>query len=132
MRTFRVISAVIAALVTVTFGAWAECPSGEQTVSDTDQPTPCIMISRIDHIEVLDDQTILFHMIDGKVWKNVLPFPCVGLKFEGGISYDTSIDQLCREDIFTVIHRETTCGFGEFHLVSDGSGQGTGPAGEDR
>ena len=99
---------------------------GTADMSAANTSTTCIPISGIKHIEVVDDQTILFHMIGGEVWENRLPFPCLGLKFEGGISYKTGINSLCSEDIITVVRRETPCGLGTFRLIPKGSEDQTG------
>ena len=79
----------------------AGCANNPRTASTAAAPamaagkTVCIPTYRIDHTEVLDDSTILFHMVDRSVWKNTLSFPCPDLKFEGGFQYATDIDQIC-------------------------------------
>jgi hypothetical protein len=45
-----------------------------------DAPRVCIQSFRIDHTEVKDDRTILFHMIDHSVCRNTLQRPCFGLR----------------------------------------------------
>ena len=44
----------------------------------------CIQISRIKDMDVIDDRTIVFTMLNNKEWKNTLPYPCSQLKVEGG------------------------------------------------
>jgi hypothetical protein len=47
------------------------------------------------------DMTILLHMWGNKTWKNRLPFSIRGLRIEGGIDYETSLNMLYNTDIFT-------------------------------
>src|SRR2546430_10496165 len=66
----------------------------------------CLPLNQIDHTQVVDDQTILFHMRDRTVYRNVLPAKCSGLKFEDGFSYTSSTDQLCSNvEIIRVLRR---------------------------
>lgn len=74
----------------------------------------CIDLVRIDHTEVVDDSTILFHMKGGEIMQNKLPHRCFGLKFEDGFSYAVSLPQLCSTDIIKVFRRGTACGLGQF------------------
>jgi hypothetical protein len=103
---------VILALVTgapALAGAGAKAPAQRQAGARS-----CISIPHIDHTEILDDSTILFHMKGGKIWKNSLPHKCFSLKFEDGFSYATSLSELCNTDIIHVIRQGTTCGLGDF------------------
>jgi len=103
------------AVMILSFGVVvASGPPSDTGETDADTCVSCILSSKISHIEVVDDQAILFHMVGGEIWENRLPYPCHGLKFEGGIRYKTSIDQLCSMDIVTVIRRGTPCGLGYF------------------
>ncbi|MDB5366395.1 MAG: hypothetical protein JWM77_2322 [Rhodospirillales bacterium] len=78
----------------------------------------CLQLSSIDHTQVVDDRTILFHMRDRTTYRNVLPATCAGLKFEDGFSYATSINQLCSNvEIIRVLRRGTTCGLGAFEKL---------------
>jgi hypothetical protein len=78
----------------------------------------CLQLNAIDHTQVVDDQTILFHMRDRTVYRNVLPAKCAGLKFEDGFSYTTSINQLCSNvEIIRVLRRGTSCGLGAFEKL---------------
>ncbi|MBW2369094.1 MAG: hypothetical protein JRH15_14550 [Deltaproteobacteria bacterium] len=74
----------------------------------------CLPLQNIDRIEVVDNQTILFHMRGKEIWKSSLPHYCAGLKFEGGIAYSTSINQLCDLDIVKVLRVGTPCQLGAF------------------
>ena len=66
-----------------------------RTASQASTKNVCLQTYLIDHTEVPDDSTILFHMKGGKIWKNSLPFPCSDLKFQGGFQYTTDIDEIC-------------------------------------
>jgi hypothetical protein len=88
--------------------ASADTPAAKSDVKQ------CIHLSWLDQSEVVDDQTILFHMKGGKIYENKLPYRCFGLKFEGGFSFATSLHQLCNTDIIRVLHQGTACGLGNF------------------
>jgi hypothetical protein len=74
----------------------------------------CIDLGWLDRSQIVDDQTILFHMKGGQVYENKLPYRCFGLKFEDGFAFATSLHQLCNTDIIKVLHRGTSCGLGMF------------------
>ena len=85
--------------------------------------TDCIDLIRIDRSEVVDDQTILFHMKGGKVWKNTLPYKCPRLGFEKAFSHKTSINRLCSIDTITVLDTTArlpgaSCGLGKFEAYT--------------
>lgn len=69
-------------------------PSG-QAAAPAAAKGVCIQTYMIDHTDIPDDSTILFHLRGGKIWKNSLPFPCPDLKFQGGFQYTTDIDEIC-------------------------------------
>jgi hypothetical protein len=79
----------------------------------------CIPLNSIKKIQVVDDQTIRFHMLGGQVWENRLPYSCLGLKFEGGLEYKTGINRLCSGDMIRVVRRNTPCGLGSFWLCEE-------------
>ena len=79
----------------------------------------CLQLSQIRQTDVRNDRTIDFTLRDGSVWRNTLPFRCLQLGFERAFSYQTSISQLCRQDLINVIQqtgnqRGASCGLGEF------------------
>ena len=82
--------------------------------------TDCVELSRIREARVQDDQTIDFVMIDGRTYRNTLPYRCPQLGFERAFTYSTSISRLCRVDIITVINQGggvrtgASCGLGDF------------------
>ena len=67
---------VVASLILVAAGAAraADAPAGKQI---------CLRTIDIQNTTTPDDRTILFHMNNGKVWRNDLRNSCTGLKFNG-------------------------------------------------
>ena len=55
----------------------------------------CLRTHEIDHTSIPDNSTILFHMKDGKVWKNSLHAPCFNLKFQGSFQYTADFEEIC-------------------------------------
>ena len=77
----------------------------------------CISARNIQRTEVRDDQTILFHMRDGKVLQNRLRQICPMLKTS---SYTQVLhsDQVCANQQFIhVTQTGDTCALGDFTLV---------------
>ncbi|MAT49819.1 MAG: hypothetical protein CMK32_01365 [Porticoccaceae bacterium] len=79
----------------------------------------CLSISRIDRIEVVDDNTLLFHMHGKEKYINKLPYRCAGLKSRGTFLHETSLQSYCDLDTITVIDpslgmRLGSCPLGEF------------------
>ncbi len=87
---------------------------------ETGPPVSCINLRNIRGTQVIDDQTIDFHMAGNKVFRNTLPNRCPQLGFQRAFAYQTSISQLCSVDIITVIVQGggpmmgATCGLGKF------------------
>lgn len=76
----------------------------------------CIDLIRIDHTEILDDNTILFHMKGKTTYISKLPYRCHGLKFEDGFAYTSSINKICGNlDVIKVLRRGNSCALGPFH-----------------
>ena len=97
--------------------------SSAAAASGKTQTVDCIDLIRIDRSEVLDDQTILFHMKGGKIWKNTLPYKCPRLGFEKAFSHKTSINRLCSIDTITVLDTTAripgaSCGLGKFEAYT--------------
>jgi hypothetical protein len=87
-----VAAAAFAALTATTFAQTtpAEAPkSGPVCIRPFDTPT-----GSIDHTHVVDAQTVLFYMRDGKIWKNSLVAPCRGILLHG-FSFVTHQDEVC-------------------------------------
>ena len=82
-----------------------------------DDVEKCLSTHRIDHTEILDGQTILFHMIGKKVYVNKLPRRCPGLSFHKAFSYKVHQNRLCNTDIIRVYQGDyfgAACGLGKF------------------
>lgn len=103
----------------------ASAPQAAATTAEGSAPqtVDCIDLIRIDRSEVVDDQTILFHMKGGKIWKNTLPYKCPRLGFEKAFSHKTSINRLCSVDTITVLDTTAripgaSCGLGKFEAYT--------------
>lgn len=88
-------------------------------------PEQCLSLIRIDRSEVIDDRNILFHMQDGNIYRNHLPYRCPGLELHDTFMYRTSMNQLCHLDIITVMNSigfglspGASCGLGHFYPVT--------------
>jgi hypothetical protein len=83
----------------------------------------CLPLNSIKKMEIVDDQTILFHMRGGDVWINRLPHRCPGLRRNTPIKYRTSLNRLCDLDIITVLDFDmrpgASCGLGKFGVPGD-------------
>jgi len=79
----------------------------------------CVRLHTIRSTKVIDGRTILFELNGNRVLVNRLPHNCPGLRFEKRFLYKTSLNQLCSQDIITVltdIGRGASCGLGKFEL----------------
>jgi hypothetical protein len=102
--------------------SWAD----DKDKDDFDRtPRDCVATTAIDRTQILDDQTILFHMRGKRVFRNYLPKKCPGLKREGRFMYQTTHAQLCDVDMVTVLEewggRFTpgfTCKLGDFQPIT--------------
>ena len=78
----------------------------------------CVTTYNLRSTAVLDDQTILFQMRDGSVWKNTLDYNCPRLGFHESFSYESRGTQLCDLDTIKVFEpygtAGATCGLGKF------------------
>jgi hypothetical protein len=88
------------------------------------KPLSCVPLRQIRETRVYGDETIDFRMLNGKTFRNKLPYSCPQLGFEERFSYTTSLSVLCSTDIITVlnttgggINRGASCGLGEFQPV---------------
>lgn len=84
----------------------------------------CIQTKDIRQTEVVDDQNILFHLRNNKVYKNHLPHRCGGLAMADAFLYETRQSQLCNVDIIKVLNSTAgtlmpgaSCGLGVFEPV---------------
>lgn len=116
-----------AILVAALCSASAAGQDGEDRADDDAfdrTPQSCIPASRIDRTEVIDDNTILFHMRGrDQAYANYLPERCPNLGREERFSYQLRSRQLCDITLITVIEDigfgpGFTCRLGEFHPVT--------------
>ena len=82
----------------------------------------CLPLAQIDQIEVLDDQTLKFHMLGGPDYINHLPYRCTGLKNRRTFVHETSTSNYCDLDTITQIDtaigmRVGTCPLGKCEAV---------------
>ena len=105
---------LLALTLFLTGSVLAGVPTDKPGQAKTDNSERCIDLVRIRELDVLDDQTILFHMIGNKTYKNTLPYRCPMLGFEKGIAYRMSMNKLCNVDTITVLNFGSTCGLGMF------------------
>ena len=101
------------------FAAEATPPVSEAPAQDSDRVSNCISLHTIRSTKVLDGQTIVFELSGKRTVVNRLPRNCPGLKFEKRFLYKTSLNQLCSQDIITVLtgpphFRGASCGLGKF------------------
>jgi len=75
----------------------------------------CLQSFLISHTSIPDDSTILYHMKDGKIWKNSLPFACPSLRNEGGFTYTSDAAEICSKLItIRVLRSGIFCEMGQF------------------
>ncbi len=89
----------------------------------------CLWMPQLDHIEIVDDFTLVFHMHGGKKYVNVLPYRCAGLKRRGTFLHETATNNYCDLDIITIIDNSTgmrlnSCPLGHFELYEEGAYEG--------
>lgn len=88
-------------------------------------PTRCISTTRLDRTEVVDNETVLFYMRGGDIYRNRLSRSCPGLEREKRFTYRVYGNQLCRVDTITVLESRAfglsdgfTCALGDFQPIS--------------
>ena len=59
----------------------------------------CIMRDQVRQTVVRNDRVIDFEMHSGKVYRSTMTQRCPGLSFDRAITYETSINQLCTNQI---------------------------------
>ncbi len=107
---------MLISLVLVATLSAAETPSEKPVETTRD----CVTTYNLRSTAVLDDQTILFQLRDGSVWKNTLDSSCPSLGFREAFSYVSRGNQLCDLDTIKVFEPYgdlgVTCGLGKFEL----------------
>ena len=90
----------------------------------------CVNMRTVSRTEIIDDQTILFYMRGGEIYRNYLPHRCSGLAREERFSYSTTVSRLCDMDTITVLYSHgvglssgPSCGLGKFYPISEDEAQ---------
>jgi hypothetical protein len=87
--------------------------------AETTSGSVCLKSYQIKDTKTPDDQTIIFHMDNGDVWKNTLRNSCPELKFNGFEYTATPPDEICGNlQAIRVIRAHTVCLLGPFTKVS--------------
>ncbi|HSC14166.1 MAG TPA: DUF6491 family protein [Gammaproteobacteria bacterium] len=99
---------------------------GDEEAAFDRTPEDCVIVSRIDQTDAIDDQNIIFRMRGDRVYRNTLPRKCPGLARENRIAYSTVASRLCSIDTITVLEDlgvglrpGFTCRLGEFVPLSE-------------
>ena len=117
----------LAALTTgCSYGADAAKPiplADDDSIKLAGEPQKCITMSRLDHSDVIDNNTIDFH-VGRKIYRNRLTSSCPSLKSEDRILIDVRTSTLCSNDVVYTLHdfggqlqRGAPCGLGEFQPI---------------
>ena len=95
----------------------------DASIKLTGEPKKCIQMSQLDHSDVIDNDTIDFH-VGRTVYRNRLRSSCPGLKSDDRILIENRTGSLCSNDVvFTLydvagqLQRGTPCGLGEFQPI---------------
>jgi len=110
ITTMRSISraAIIAALLFSIGPAVAQAPASAPS-------RVCLNLRDIERTETPDDRTILFHMRDGKIWRNTLRQNCPMLRTSPWAQVIQGGDMVCSNQQFIhVLQTGNTCTLGDF------------------
>ncbi|HZX25326.1 MAG TPA: DUF6491 family protein [Woeseiaceae bacterium] len=129
MQTARLttITVILAALAFAAVPGMAEEKKKNESMDlAAGPPEQCLSLIRIDRSEVIDDRNIIFHMQNGDLYRNQLPYRCPGLALHDTFMYRTSLNQLCNLDIITVMDSigfglspGASCGLGHFYPITE-------------
>jgi hypothetical protein len=110
--------------LTTAAGALAREAAGQDDVDS--EARDCVELMRIDRTEVVDDDTVLFYMRNGEIYRNDLRSSCPTLEFEQRFMYRTFSSRLCEIDAITVIDDVgfgfvpiASCGLGKFEPIAE-------------
>jgi len=109
MKIVKALS-ILSIVVPVTAFAETPAPAGNHV---------CISGTDIESTSVPDDNTIIYHLRNGQVWKNTLKATCPQLKFEHAFTEVIRADQVCANAQMIRVHETgSICALGDFTLVS--------------
>jgi hypothetical protein len=74
----------------------------------------CLNADMVDHTSIVDDQNILYVMINDKIWRNHLDSPCTDLRLEDGFATEVWAGQICVHQPITVVRTRNKCFLGTF------------------
>ena len=107
-----------AALALAGCAASADAPARQTALSDVKQralqgrvvgePVSCITSRDIEDTDAITDRVVLFHMKNGRTYRNDLPHACPALARDGSaFAYRTTISRLCAIDVIQVFEPGT-------------------------
>ena len=124
MKAIRPIAllAVPLALAACTQRPPGEAPAVEPAAEAIGAAQDCLPLTQFSSSQIRDDWTIDFIGGAGnRVWRVTLPNRCNGLKAADKFTFETSLTQLCKQDIIyplnqygSSLQRSAGCGMGEF------------------
>jgi hypothetical protein len=93
-------TALLLALAACAQGETRETPAPSPAAEAIGEPRDCLPLTQFSNTRIRDDRTIDFIGGAGnRVWRVTLPNRCSGLKSADTFTYETSLSQLCRQDI---------------------------------
>lgn len=113
---------LLLALGACTQGETRETPPPSPAAQVIGETRDCLPLTQFSNTRIRDDNTIdFFGGAGSKVWRVTLPNRCSGLKSADTFTYETSLSQLCRQDIIYPLQqyggsfqRMGGCGMGPF------------------
>ncbi len=86
-------------------------------IGEVDQ---CLPLTRIKRTKAIDNQTIVVEMKGRDGWRKMeTSNRCPGLKLEDSFGYATSLIELCKGDIITVLAVGSRCGLAQITAISE-------------
>ena len=89
------------------------------------EPIRCVKIDRIENVDVIDNENVVFQIGINNYYLNTLPYACNGLRLNESIMYRTSTNELCDIDVITVLDKigpgfqaGPSCGLGKFKPIT--------------
>ncbi|MGD8327485.1 MAG: hypothetical protein PVF65_11265 [Sphingomonadales bacterium] len=95
MRNFTVVLTALALLPALGSIGPALAQDNENKISD------CIPLPQVADSDIIDDETIHFHLKNGRTYEVRLSFECPSLKFDDSFYYSVSGLRLCSTDVIT-------------------------------
>lgn len=93
-------------LAGVLAGGWLACSLATAAHADEMDKTEgdrCVAHTRVSRTEIIDSQTILFHMVGRDTYLNRLPRRCPGLRRNEALMFDIRGSRICDVDLVTVL-----------------------------